>query len=100
QTAEAQAFIQRLVALPKGPGVVLDSVLKPSIDDETELCRLFATDTANARLSNPIVGLVDVFDAPVDIRTTRARVVKDETDLSAKYVMPLSEVTPTRARRR
>ncbi|KAK7053725.1 ankyrin repeat protein, partial [Favolaschia claudopus] len=92
QTAEAQAFIQRVVALPTGPGVFLDSVLKPSIDDETELRRLFATDTANARLSNPIVGLVDVFDAPVDIRTTRARVVKDETDLSAKYVMPLSEV--------
>ncbi|KAF7333042.1 Ankyrin repeat protein [Mycena venus] len=92
QTPEAQSFIQRVLGLPKGPGALLDPVLKPSLDDETELRRLFATDKTHARLSNPYVGLVDVFDAPADIRTTRARVVKDETDLSAKYVMPLSEV--------
>ncbi|KAJ6615451.1 hypothetical protein B0H10DRAFT_2164836 [Mycena sp. CBHHK59/15] len=71
QTQEASAFIQRVVGLPKGSGVVLDPV--------------------SPRLSNPYVGLVDVFDAPSDVRTTRARVVKDEHDLSAKYVMPLSE---------
>ncbi|KAJ7165671.1 ankyrin repeat protein [Mycena crocata] len=92
QTPEAQSFLQRIAGLPKGPGVTLDAVLKPSIDDETELRRLFATDKTHVRLSNPYVGLVDVFDAPADIRTTRARVVKDETDLSAQYVMPLSEI--------
>ncbi|KAJ7815969.1 ankyrin repeat protein [Mycena olivaceomarginata] len=86
QTPEAQSFIQRVVGLPKGPGVLLDPILQPSLDDETELRRLFATDKAHARLSNPHVGLVD------DLRTTRARVVNDETDLSAKYVMPLSEL--------
>ncbi|KAF7354601.1 Ankyrin repeat protein [Mycena sanguinolenta] len=92
QTPEAQSFIQRVLGLPAGPGVPLDPVLEPSLEDETELRRLFATEKTHARLSNPLVGLVDVFDAPVELRTTRARVVKDETDLSAKYVMPLSEL--------
>ncbi|KAJ7775633.1 ankyrin repeat protein [Mycena maculata] len=91
QSAEAESFLKRVLALPKGPGVQLDPVLKPSLEDETQLRRLFATDKNNARLSNPHVGLVDVFDAPAEIRTTRARVVKDEADLNAQYVMPLSE---------
>ncbi|KAJ7196941.1 ankyrin repeat protein [Mycena pura] len=91
QTPEAQSFIQRVLGLPKGPGVSLDLVLQPSLEDEAELRCLFATDKAHARLSNPYVGLVDVFAAPADMRITRARVVKDETDLSAQYVMPLSE---------
>ncbi|KAF8169046.1 hypothetical protein K438DRAFT_1921395 [Mycena galopus ATCC 62051] len=92
QTPKAQSFIQRMLGLPNGPGVLLDPVLQPSLDDETELRRLFAADKTHARLRNPHVGLVDVFDAPAELRTTRARVVKDETDLSAKYVMPLSEI--------
>jgi hypothetical protein len=69
----------------------LDSVLHASLEDEAELRRQFATDKTNTRLDNPYVGLVDVFAAPVNIRTTRARVVKDDNDLSAKYVMPLPE---------
>ncbi|KAJ7476865.1 ankyrin repeat protein [Mycena galericulata] len=92
QTPEAQAFLQRILSLPKGPGAPLDSVLKPSLEDEAQLRRLFATDKTHSRLTSPYVGLVDVFDAPADIRTTRARVVKDEADLSAQYVMPLSDV--------
>jgi hypothetical protein len=91
QTAEATAFIERITSLPTGPGVSLDQALQPSLDDEAELRCLFATDKANQRLDDPYVGLVDVFDAPVDIRTTRARVVKDDEDLSAKYVMPLGD---------
>jgi len=91
QTPEAQAFISRIAALPKGVPVSLDEALKPSLDDEAELRRLFATDTKNPRLSNPHVGLVDVFDAPADIRTTRARVVQNEFDLSEKHLMPLTE---------
>ena len=91
QTVEAQAFLARITALPKGSGISLDEALQPSLDDEVELRRLLATDRSNARLSNPYVGLVDVFDAPSDIKTTRARVVKDEQDLDAKYVMPLPE---------
>ncbi|KAF9647522.1 ankyrin [Thelephora ganbajun] len=91
QTPEAQAFISRIAALPKGVPVSLDEVLQPSLEDEAELRRLFATDTRNPRLSNPYVGLVDVFGAPADIRTTRARVVQNEFDLSEKYLMPLTE---------
>ncbi|KAL0573061.1 hypothetical protein V5O48_008902 [Marasmius crinis-equi] len=91
QNTEAQSFLQRVQSLPKGPGVSLDDVLQPSLDDETGLRKLFATEKQNTRLNDKYVGLVDVFDAPEDIRTIRARIVKDEDDLSAKYVMPLLE---------
>jgi len=91
QNPEAQAFISRIAALPKDVPVSLDDPLQPSLDDEAELRRLFATDTKNPRLDDPYVGLVDVFDAPTDIRTTRARVVQNEFDLSEKYLMPLTE---------
>ncbi|KAF7319941.1 Ankyrin repeat protein [Mycena kentingensis (nom. inval.)] len=88
RTTSAQAFIERVL---KAQGPSLDAVLQPSLEDEAELRRFFATDKSNARLANPYVGLVDVFAAPDAIRTTRARVVTGEDDLDAKYVMPLSE---------
>ena len=91
QTDEAQAFLARVASLPKGPGVNLDDVLQPSLDDEAELRRLLATDRSNPRLSNPYVGLVDIFEAPSDIRITRARVIHDDQVLNAKHVMPLAE---------
>ena len=94
-TPEIEAFIARIEALPPGPGVSIDRALQPSLDEESELRKLFATDRQNQRLSNPYVGLIDVFDAPEAIRTTRSRVVqddKDDKDLSANYVMPLSEI--------
>lgn len=86
-TPEIEAFIARVEALPSGPGVSLDTVLQPSLDEESELRKLFATDKCNERLANPYVGLVDLFAAPASIRTTRARIADD---LSAKYVMPIS----------
>ncbi|KDR74215.1 hypothetical protein GALMADRAFT_123653 [Galerina marginata CBS 339.88] len=92
-TPEIEAFIARVDALPSGPGVSLDAALQPSVEDEAELRKLFATDKKNPRLGNPHVGLVDVFDAPSTIRTTRARIVQGKEDLSANYVMPLSEDT-------
>jgi hypothetical protein len=91
QTPEAKSFLNRIAALPGGPGVSLDHVLQPSLEDEAQLRRLFATDKSNSRLSDPYAGLVDVFDAPDSIRETRARVVKNDEDLSAEYVMPLTE---------
>lgn len=91
QNTEAAAFLSRVTELPPGPGVSLDEVLKPSLADEAELRKLFAQDKRNSRLSDPYVGLVDVFDAPEDIRKTRARVVKDGEDTDAKYAMPLHE---------
>ncbi|KAH6867498.1 hypothetical protein BKA70DRAFT_402642 [Coprinopsis sp. MPI-PUGE-AT-0042] len=82
-------FLSCLSALPSGPGVSLDDILKSSIEDEAELRRLWATDRTNTRLSDPYVGLVDMFSAPEEIRKVRARVVASDEDLAAKYVMPL-----------
>ncbi|KAF8905746.1 hypothetical protein CPB84DRAFT_1844751 [Gymnopilus junonius] len=90
-TREIQAFIERINALPAGPGVSIDAALQPSLNEEAELRKIFASDRKNPVLANPRVGLVDVFDAPPSIRTIRARVVKDKEDLSVKYVMPISE---------
>ncbi|PCH39932.1 ankyrin [Wolfiporia cocos MD-104 SS10] len=89
----AQAFLARITKLPpSGPEVfdALSQALQPSLDDEAELRKLFATDRNNPRLQDPHVGLVDVFDAPADIRITRARIVKDEQDLNFKFVLPLT----------
>ena len=91
QNAGATAFLARIDQLPDGPGADLDAVLRPSLDDEAELRKLFAQETDNVRLKDPHVGLVDVFNASSAIRTTRARVIADEKDLNAKYIMPLSE---------
>jgi len=90
-TPEINSFISRIATLPAGPGVFLDAALRPSLDEEAELRKLFATDRQNSLLANPHVGLVDVFDAPDSIRMTRARIVQDKKDLFAKHVMPLSE---------
>ncbi|KAI0656088.1 ankyrin [Cubamyces menziesii] len=93
QTPEAQAFLRRIAQLPQGPGVTdaLLEALQPSLTDEAELRKLFATDKSHARLADPYVGLVDIFDAPDDVRTTRARVIASEDDLSAQYIFPLPE---------
>ncbi|KAI0350817.1 ankyrin [Trametes cingulata] len=93
QTVEAQAFLARIAQVPSGPGATetLIQALQPSLDDEATLRKLFATDRGNARLQDPYVGLVDVFDAPADIRTTRARIVANEDDLTAHYILPLNE---------
>ena len=89
QNNEATQFLSRIASLPKGP-VSLDKVLQPSLDDEADLRKLFATDKGNPRLKEIHVGLVDVFAAPTDIRTTRARVIKDDADRDAQHVMALS----------
>jgi hypothetical protein len=91
QTPEAKAFLERVKALPDGPGVSLDAVLQSSLDDEAELRKLFAQDKTNIRLNNPYVGLVNVFAADGGIKRTRARIVDEnnEEDLSGKYVMSL-----------
>ena len=86
------SFVDRIQALPQGTGVSLDAALQPSLVEETELRTLFATDRQNARLSDPFVGLIDVFAAPDAIRVTRARVIQGKEDLSSQYLMPLSEI--------
>ena len=90
QNKEAIQFLSRIANLPKGP-VSLDAVLQPSLDDEAELRKLFATDKGNARLKDIHVGLVDIFAAPSDIRTTRARVVTGDADRDSQHIMPLPD---------
>ena len=90
QNKEATQFLSRIAILPKG-NVSLDVVLQPSLDDEADLRKLFATDKGNPRLKDIHVGLVDIFAAPSDIRTTRARVVTNDSDRDAQHVMALSD---------
>ncbi|KAI5121629.1 hypothetical protein M0805_001158 [Coniferiporia weirii] len=92
QAPESQAFLKRVAALPSTPGVSLDSVLAPSVKDESELRHLYAQDRQNTRLANPYIGLVSLFDAPdsAGIRSTRARVIQTEDDRTAKHLFPLN----------
>lgn len=90
QNSEVELFLQRVSALPNDQGTSLDDLLKPAIEIERELWTLFATDKSHERLTDAHVGLVDVFDAPDSIRTTRARLADNE-DLSARYIMPLTQ---------
>ena len=89
--AVTQAFLDRILELPAGPGVSLDGVLEASVVEEAKLRRLFVEDRDNPILADPYVGSVDVFDGPENIRTTRARVVASEEDLSEKHVLPLPD---------
>src|ERR1700691_3237134 len=86
--ASHSQFLSRIASLPKGP-VSLDKALQPSLEDEAELRKLFATEKGNPRRGDIHVGLVDVFAAPIDIRTTRARLIKDDADRDAQHVMAL-----------
>ncbi len=87
---EVQAFLKRVAGAPNG---ALDDVLAASIKDETELRGLFATDRKHARLANPYVGLVSVFDVDpaVGLNKTRARGVKDDINRSTKFIFPVPD---------
>src|SRR5260370_4818789 len=84
--SSAQTFVSQVAQ-----GVSLDDALSPAIEAETELRRLFATDRKNPKLTDPFVGLVDIFAAHSQIRLTQARNIQDEKDLEAHYVFPLLE---------
>jgi len=85
---EAQAFLRRVASARYD---TLDDVLAPSIKEERALRGLYATDRLHARLANPFVNLVSVFEAPSDagINKTLPRNVKDDNDLFAKHVFPV-----------
>jgi hypothetical protein len=89
-----RSFLDRIASLASTandccPFDPLQQALQPALDEESELRKLWAVDRTNARTSDPYVHLVDIFDAPGVIRTTCARVVRDEEDLSAKFVNSL-----------
>jgi hypothetical protein len=91
QNKEATQFLSRIAILPLAEGnVSLDAILQPSLDDEAELRKFFATDKGNARLEDVHVGLVDIFASPSDIRTTRARVVTSDSNRDAQHVIASS----------
>ncbi|KAI0059341.1 ankyrin [Artomyces pyxidatus] len=87
---EAEVFLSRIAQLPDGPGVSLDALSEQARDEELELRRLFATERTNVRLADIHAGLVDVFEAPMHARTTRARVF-DDRDANLKFVEPLPD---------
>ncbi|KIO24982.1 hypothetical protein M407DRAFT_25627, partial [Tulasnella calospora MUT 4182] len=94
QNAEAQAFLRRLGELPDISGVGLGPAITPSLQDEADLRRLFATDRDNVRLKDPYVGLVDVFGQNTDrIKKIHARTIKDDDDLLKHHIMPLDTDT-------
>ncbi|KAG8933988.1 hypothetical protein FRC01_005885, partial [Tulasnella sp. 417] len=94
QNAEGRAFLRRLGELPDNPGVDLGPAIAPSLKDEADLRRLFATDRDNTRLKDPYVGLVDVFGQNTDrIKKIHARAVKDDDDLVKYHIMPLDNYT-------
>lgn len=92
QTLEARAFLDRLAKVPIEPGSPLTAAIKPSLEDEAVLRRLFATEREHKRLKNPLVGLVDVFGESTDhIKKIRARPVPDEAGLMDHYIMALDD---------
>jgi len=88
-----QRFLAEIQQLPSESGASLDQVLKPTLEYESELRKVFASDRDNDKLKDPHVGLVDLFGerTPDAVRRSRARVVVSEDDeaFAAHYVMPL-----------
>ncbi|THH16522.1 hypothetical protein EW146_g4129 [Bondarzewia mesenterica] len=92
QSSEASSFLSRLAQISSGPaGASLNNLLQISLDDEAELCKIFTTDPTSAQLRDKYAGLIDVFEAPSCVRTTRARTVLDERDREACYVFTLPD---------
>jgi hypothetical protein len=84
------SFVETFVS-QVAKGVSLDDALAPAIESETDLRRLFATDRSDPKLTNPFIGLVDVFATHSSIRLTQARKVQGEQDLNTHCVFPLLE---------
>ncbi|KAJ2920866.1 hypothetical protein H1R20_g16229, partial [Candolleomyces eurysporus] len=61
-------FINNVQNLPPGPGVSLDDPLAAALQAEGKLRSLFVHNQVNPVLSDPYIGLVNIFDAPGDIR--------------------------------
>lgn len=90
QPKEGQDFLSRLAASPK-TYAALTEVLKPSLEDESALRKLFATNRDDVRLQDIHVGLVDVFGPETDvIRTVRERAVND-AERDREHVMLLDD---------
>ncbi|VDB96032.1 unnamed protein product [Peniophora sp. CBMAI 1063] len=79
QDPEATAFLVRLAAGD------LDAAVGPALEYEAELRRLFAQDRSNRRLSDPYVGLVDVFACDPAVLDTQSRPTTNDKE----HIFPL-----------
>ncbi|KAF8194925.1 hypothetical protein BJ912DRAFT_923825 [Pholiota molesta] len=79
-------FIEAVNMLPDNPPVptAIEEALVPALRFETALRQHFAHST----LSDPYIGLIDVFDTPSRFRTSRHRKFDDATDQNAIYLFP------------
>ncbi|KAF7970991.1 hypothetical protein HWV62_22493 [Athelia sp. TMB] len=85
-----QAFIEDVSALTSGAST--DSVRRQSNQIENHLRELYARDRNHPYLSDPYVGLIDLYSAPLCTRSVHAREFDplDFDGLSSSYVLPLS----------
>ncbi|PPQ74872.1 hypothetical protein CVT26_011468 [Gymnopilus dilepis] len=68
----------------------MDEILEKALHAERELRRLFACDPHNRMLRDPFIGLMDVFKVDASLRRARAREISSESDLLARYILPVS----------
>ncbi|KAK7436346.1 hypothetical protein VKT23_019194 [Stygiomarasmius scandens] len=90
---QAQAFLDRIHKVSHIAEAdhhhALQEVLQISIDDEANLRRLWAQDPNNPLLRNPFVGLINIFQAPPDLRRNICIRNVLRGDMENQYVMPL-----------
>jgi hypothetical protein len=79
-------FVERL-----NQGATIEDALKPALQEETDLRKLWATDRSNSAISDPFAGLIDVFDAPTQLRQIQSRTIAADEQLNAEHIFPLPE---------
>ena len=77
-------FIQVVSTLPN------DARIPDDIEEALRLSLQYERILRSVRHEDPYVGLINVFQTPREFLTSRPRKVEDLTDLSAKYLFPLS----------
>ncbi|KAF8187448.1 hypothetical protein BJ912DRAFT_969815 [Pholiota molesta] len=82
-------FIHAVNILPDDSRIpsAVEEALAPALRFETALRQHFV----HNNLSDPYIGLIDVFDTPSHFRKSRPRTVDNAADLKAHYLFPLSD---------
>jgi hypothetical protein len=80
------SFIEAVSMLPDNPPIpaAIEEALVPALRFEAALRQHFV----NSMLSDPYIGLLDVFDTPSRFRTSRPRTFDNATDHNASYLFP------------
>src|SRR5262245_26772774 len=82
----AQDFVLKV-----SQNVPIEEALKTSLENETNLRRIFATDPTNPVLNDPNIGLIDIYGSHESIKRIQSRTIKDPADRDAKYIFPLDD---------